>query len=91
MRQAKSYSIVDHELLHGKYLHHLSHESMVLYLFLVVVGNRDGMSFYSDKTITEILRMESDLLSNARNQLISKNLIEYKKPYWFVKNLLRSE
>lgn len=28
MRMAKSYGIVDHELLHGKYLHRLSHAAM---------------------------------------------------------------
>ena len=46
MRWAKSYSIVDHGLLHGGYFHRLSHEAPSLYLFLVVVGDRDGKSYY---------------------------------------------
>ncbi|OGP96081.1 MAG: hypothetical protein A2157_19010 [Deltaproteobacteria bacterium RBG_16_47_11] len=37
MRWARSYSIIDHQILHGRYLHRLSHESISLYLFLVVV------------------------------------------------------
>jgi len=52
MRQAKSYSIIDHYLLHGGYLHRLSHEAMVLYLFLALVGDKSGRSFYADATIT---------------------------------------
>ncbi len=46
MRWAKSYSIIDHKFFHEGYLRSLSHESLILYLFLVTVGNSDGRSFY---------------------------------------------
>lgn len=87
MRWAKSYSIVDHELLHGGYLHRLTHEAMILYLFLVVVGDREGRSFYAHDTIMEILRLSKTQLAGARAQLIQEGLIEYRRPYWWVKTI----
>jgi hypothetical protein len=87
MRWARSYSIIDHQILHGGYLHRLSHDSMILYLFLVVVGDPQGRSFYSDRSITEILRLSGPKLHHAREELISEGLISYRRPYWEVKNI----
>lgn len=89
VRWAKSYSIIDHQLLHGGYFNRLSHESLILYLFLAVVGNREGISFYKDSTIREILRIGESKLDNARTQLIEEKLIHYREPYWWVKNMRR--
>src|SRR4030043_220297 len=87
MRWARSYSIIDHQILHGRYLHRLSHELMVLYLFLVVVGDRQGRSFFSGRSITEILRLSGPKLHHAREELILEGLINYRRPYWEVKNI----
>ncbi len=87
MRWAKSYSIIDHEILHGGYLHRLSHESMILYLFLVIVADRDGRSFYADTTIEDILRLDNASVNNARIELLKEGLIYYQSPYWWIKNL----
>jgi hypothetical protein len=87
MRWAKSYSIIDHQLLHGGYLHRLSHKAMVLYLFLVVVGDREGKSFYADPTIMEILRLDREGLEAARLELETEGLIYYRRPYHFLRNI----
>jgi hypothetical protein len=42
MRWGRSYSIIDHQILQIGYLHRLSYAMMILYLFLVVVGDRQG-------------------------------------------------
>jgi hypothetical protein len=89
MRSARSYSIVDHELYHGGYLHRLSHEAMALYLFLVVVGDRDGRSFYGETALREILRLETAAFAAARSALESERLIDFRKPYWWVRSLSR--
>ena len=60
---------------------------MILYLFLVVVGDRQGRSFYSDRSIIEILRLSGPALHHAREELISEALVSYKRPYWEVKNI----
>lgn len=87
MRWAKSYSIVDHQILHGGYLHRLSHPSLIVYFFLVVVGDREGRSFYADTTIMKILRLSTEELHNARLELQKVGLIDYQKPYWWVRNI----
>lgn len=87
MRWAKSYSIIDHQILHGGYLHRLSHEAMILYLFLVVVGDREGRSFYADTTIMDILRLDSTELEAARLELQAEGLIYCRGPYYFVRNI----
>jgi hypothetical protein len=89
MRSARSYSIVDHQLYHGGYLHRLSHEAMALYLCLVVVGDRDGRSFYGEATLGEILRLEPAALAAARSALLREGLIDLRKPYWWVRSLSR--
>ena len=87
MRWARSYSIVDHQLLHGGYCRRLSHQALTLYLFVVVVGDSQGKSFYADPTIGRILRLSDADLALARNALIQEGLITYHKPYWWVNNL----
>ncbi len=87
MRRARSYSIVDHELYHGGYLHRLSHEAMALYLFLVVVGDCDGKSFYGEATLREILRLDAARFLAARSALVGEGLIDLRKPYWWVRSL----
>ncbi len=87
MRRAKSYSILDHELLHGKYLHRLSHSSMVLYLFLVIVGDRNGRSFYSERAIMAILRLSIDDYNLAKKELSYFQLVDYRHPHFLVQEL----
>jgi hypothetical protein len=87
MRWAKSYSIVDHRLLHGGYFQKLSHEALALYLFLIVVGDKNGRSYYADPTIEGILHLSREALDEARSCLLHLHLIDYRKPYWWVKNL----
>lgn len=90
MREAKSYSIVDHALLHGGYLGRLSHAALSLYLFLAVVGDRDGRSFYSEASICGILRLGARELGASRAELIQAGLVRYRRPYWWVESLTRA-
>ena len=87
MRQARSYSIVDHALLHGGFLARLSHGALALYLFLVVVGDRDGRSFYKDASICSILRLSASKLCLARGELVASGLIDFRSPSTWVKSL----
>ena len=62
---------------------------MALYLFLVVVGDRDGRSFYGEATLGEILRLGPPALAAARSALRSEGLIDFRRPYWWVRSLSR--
>lgn len=89
MREAHSYGIVDRRLLFDRYLHRMSHEGAVLYLFLVLAADRDGRSFYGDRSIGEILRLSPAVLDGARSELIKAGLVDYRRPYFWIKTLSR--
>ncbi len=49
----------------------------MLYLFLTLVANKDGISWYPYDKICAILKWILDEYLDARNGLISKNLIAF--------------
>lgn len=87
MRWAKSYSIVDHQLLHRGFFQSLSVEALALYLFLVVVSDREGKSYYATQTIADILRLSPQKFSIALGELLHSNLITHRLPNFWVNNL----
>jgi hypothetical protein len=52
----------------------------LLYLVLVAVSNRDGVSFYSDERLGELLDIRHrHELAGAREELVARDLIAFKK------------
>src|SRR5438093_5938075 len=76
---ATGWSWVDRRFLreHGDYL---SGEAMLLYLFLVAVADRHGLSFYSDHTLSCRLRLSPPVLEQARQELLQRDLIAHQLP-----------
>ena len=79
------YSWVDHRLVHEKYLKSLSCEGVALYLFLLCVGDREGLSYYSDKGICQRTRLND--IESAREELIERDLVTYSAPFYQVLSL----
>jgi len=48
-----------------------------LYFFLVLAGDRYGLSFYSYDSICSLLQMSMDQYLQARHALIEKDLIDF--------------
>jgi hypothetical protein len=86
-RWARSYGIVDHQLLHGRYLHRMSPETMSLYLFLCVVSDSQGKSFYGERTVMDILRLNAVSFQRALGELKQLSLVDYRRPYFRLSNL----
>lgn len=63
-------------LLNG-FLAALSQQENLLYFFLSLVADREGLSFYSYDKICQLLQLELDDYIQARNGLIEKQLIAY--------------
>jgi len=87
MRWAKSYSIVDHEFFHRGFFKTLGVEALALYLFLVVVADHEGKSYYAETTIAEMLRLPPIKYSAALAELIRHGLVDFRRPFYWVKNL----
>jgi hypothetical protein len=68
---------IDRRFLLNGFLAALSHQENLLYFFLILVADRDGLSFYSYDKICQLLQLDVDDYIQARNGLIEKQLIAY--------------
>jgi len=82
-----SFSWVDHRFLRLGYLDHLSPEAMLLYFFLVLVSDHQGLSYYSTRALSKHLKLSSAKLRSARAQLVQEGLIAYQPPLYQVLSL----
>jgi hypothetical protein len=83
----RQFSWVDHRLVRGGHISRCSHEALALYLFLVTVGDAEGLSYYSDATTGRMLNMEAAVLVSARRDLRRAGLIAYCRPLYQVLSL----
>lgn len=71
------FACIEHRFLRDGFVACLTHFELLLYLFLVLAADRDGLSFYGFDTICSILKMDTDDYIEARNSLIEKDLIAF--------------
>jgi len=71
---------VDHRLVRDRYVERCSTTALAFYLFLVVVANADGVSYWGDTAACEHLRIGLAELKEARSELVEADLIAYDKP-----------
>jgi len=81
------FSWIDHRLVQENYFTQCDHSAWALYLFLVSVGDVQGLSYYSDASLMRRLKMDPVQLSASRQQLIGAGLIAYEKPLYQVLSL----
>jgi len=71
------FSFIPHRFVTDGFLSSMSATELLLYLFLVAVSDRYGLSFYSDASICSLLHMTSGSYEDARQGLIGKDLIDF--------------
>ena len=71
------FSFIPHRFLTGGFLAALNPKQLLLYFFLVLAADRNGLSFYSYDSICNLLRMSFDQYIKARDALIEKDLIDF--------------
>ena len=82
-----SFNWVDHRLVRDHYLERCDCTALALYLFLVVVSDAQGLSYYSDASLCRRLKLDPLQLSAARAALEKADLIAYHKPLYQVLSL----
>ena len=82
-----SFSWIDHRFITGGFLQDLSTVEILVYLFLVAVSDRHGISFYHDNRICSLLKIGLTSLGQARDDLIMRSLIAYESPLYQVLSL----
>jgi len=72
-----SFAFVEHRFLRAGFMASLGKDELLFYFFLVMAGNREGLSYYSYDKICLMLKMDLDDYILARDGLIGKNLIAF--------------
>ncbi len=75
---------VDHRLVRKGYFKERSREALALYLFLVTVGDADGLSYYSEESLYGHLNFSHVELTASRKELEKAELVAYRKPFYQV-------
>lgn len=83
-----SFSWIDHRFFRQGFDQGLTRLEKLLYLVLIAVSNRDGVSFYSDERLGEMLEIRHlHELTGARNELAARDLIAFKEGIYQVLDL----
>jgi hypothetical protein len=72
-----SFAFIEHRFLHDGFWGSLDHQQLLLYLFLIIVADRNGLSYYSYDKICALLRVPVDDYILARNALIDLDMIAF--------------
>lgn len=86
-RLPEGFGWVDHRLVRENLIENFSSEALALYLFLITVGDEDGVSWYSDESVCARLNFSVSVLKSVRRELAAGNLIAYRKPHYQVLEL----
>jgi len=80
----EQFSWIDRGFVRRGLIHGLSTQAIALYFFLITVSDRLGLSFYSERRICELLSMDMERLTWARNELVGEELIAWSYPLYQV-------
>ncbi|MCJ7542078.1 MAG: helix-turn-helix domain-containing protein [Desulfobacterales bacterium] len=71
------FSFIPHRFVLDGFLSALGQKELLLYLFLVIVSDRNGVSFYSYDGICTLLALNLDEYITTRDSLIEKDLVAF--------------
>jgi len=72
-----SFAFIEHRFLRNGFFSVLNHHELLLYVFLVLVADRNGLSYYSYDKICTLLKITLDDYIIARDKLIEKDPIAF--------------
>jgi hypothetical protein len=81
------FSWVDQRLVRERSIDQLSPQACALYLFLVTVADAQGLSYYADPSLCQRLSLTGAELRQARQALITLDLVAYQRPLYQVLSL----
>jgi hypothetical protein len=71
------FGFIPHRFLTDGFVSALHRDELLLYFFLSLVSNRNGLSFYSYDKICTLLELSLEEYMASRNSLIEKDLIAF--------------
>jgi hypothetical protein len=83
-RVPRQFSWIDQRLVGGGFIARCDPPAAALYLFLVTVGDAQGLSYYGEAALCRHLQMTSAQLHHARERLIGAELLAFQAPIYQV-------
>jgi len=74
---AGTFGFIEHRFLKEGFFHSLTHHELLLYLLLVLVADRHGLSFYGYDKICILLKIAVEEFILARDGLMEKDLLAF--------------
>jgi len=71
------FSFIPHRFLLDGFFKSLTHTELSLYLFLTLASDKNGVSYYGQKSICSQLNFQKNDYLKARNSLIQRDLIAF--------------
>ena len=72
-----SFAWISHRFISQGFWASLTHHELLVYVFLVIAGDRQGISYYSFDKICSLVAITPDEYIIARDALIDKDLISF--------------
>lgn len=88
-RPPEQFSWLDQRLVRERRLRGCPPDALALYLFLAVVADAEGLSYYADATVAGHLSMDAERVADARGALMRADLVAYRAPLYQVLSLDR--
>jgi len=73
-----SFAWLDHRLVRNGFTELMTHQDMALYLFLVLVADKNGVSFYRKEKICEAVSLDYSQFEIAKDRLVNMKLIAFE-------------
>ena len=83
----RQFSWVDHRLVRDGFCRRCQPEELALYLFLITVGDAEGLSYYSEASMGRLLTLPPEQLPALREGLCRADLVAYRQPLYQVLEL----
>jgi hypothetical protein len=81
------FSFIPHRFLSDGFLTSLSRQEILLYFFLILASDRNGLSYYSYEAICKFLQLDINEYLKARDGLLIKDLIAFDSTIFQVLDL----
>ena len=81
-RFPRQFGAVDRDLVYRGLLRGLSPLELALYLVLICVSDPQGLSYYSDRRLGELLAAPPGLIVAARDGLLRHRLLLFRAPIY---------
>ena len=83
-RVPRQFSWIDQRLVRGGYIGRCDPPAAALYLFLVTVGDAQGLSYYGEAALCRDLQFTPEQLHRARARLMHADLLAFQAPIYQV-------